>query len=130
MPLRTFAKGFFLKYVGGGYRKVYNQSSLCMMWSVSFKISLGAFSTKEVLRSFRSNDLICWQRIDPLVFVRSSKPTLSGKFAEVFEIGQTSAMLLSLLNKLLLPMTAGLLPCCSKPLCGLKSMIIMSPCFA
>src|SRR5699024_2532873 len=100
------------------------------MFKTSSRMGSGTFSMRYAFLAFKSTERMCWQSIEPVVKVRSFKLTLSGKSLLVLVIGQTRAKLLSLLKKLLLTTSAGLVPLCSKPFLGLKSILIISPCFA
>src|SRR5699024_5833856 len=100
------------------------------MFKTSSRMGSGTFSMRYAFLAFKSTERMCWQSIEPVVDVCSVKLTLSGKSLLVLVIGQTRAKLLSLLKKLLLTTSAGLVPLCSKSFCGLKSILTISPCFA
>lgn len=94
----------------------------------SFHKSSGHSSLNWAFLAPTSNIFAWSHNITPVVCVRSSNSIWNGCFLLVFVIGQTNANELWWFKISLLRTSAGLLPLCSWPFWGLKSITIISPC--
>ena len=94
----------------------------------SFHKSSGHSSLNWAFLAPTSNIFAWSHNITPVVCVRSSNSIWNGCFLLVLVIGQTNANELWWFRISLLKTSAGLLPICSWPFWGLKSITIMSPC--
>ena len=116
------------KYPGAAGYHIIPYIKLITNSFASFQISSGHSSLNFAFLAPTSNIFIWSHNITPVVSVRSSSSIWNGWFLFVFVIGQTNAKELCLFKMSLLKTIAGLLPLCSCPHWGWKSITMMSPC--
>ncbi len=98
-------------------------------WITFCKISSGIRSTKLCGLAVKSSVRKCSHKTKPVVTVQPSSEICKGKPLSVFVMGQTIAIFVFSIKRLLLTIKAGRYPACSWPRCGLKLTLIISPCF-
>ena len=115
-----------MDYSVQSYNNISN--SAVVNWITCCKMSAGIRSTKLYGLAVKSSVRKCSHKTNPVVTVRLSSETCSGKPLLVFVIGQTIAIFVFSIKRSLLTIKAGRYPACSCPRCGLKLTLIISPC--